>query len=158
MCARATPYGEIVQEMDLPSVGKPQTIGFQHPIAMLVTAAQECDAFASCMIQAIETYGEPTPSKPWRLIWYTDEVGINPISLGTDPRKKHGCYWSFLEFGPRLLCTELVWFIAAAVRSKVVNKMLGGVTHLNKLLLRTFFVDDRGSFRSGVWIHIRGLD
>ena len=59
-----------------------------------------------------------------------------------------GIYWSFKEFG-KLLSRDGSWFVLAAVRSTVVAKIPGGISHLYKLLLHLFF-GDLHSFSHGI--------
>jgi hypothetical protein len=162
LCNTSTVYGPIVQTIQVP-VASPQppappyvTIAYQHPLAMLDVSARECEPFAAILKDAIQQHGEPTPANPWNLIWYFDEIGINPLAPD-DSRKTFGNYWSLLEFGPRLLCTDSAWFVAAAVRTKLVKLIAGGASHLSKVLLRTFFQNDGGDFKSGMFLHIHGM-
>jgi hypothetical protein len=163
LCSTSTTYGPIVQSMRVP-VASPKppdppyvTLPYQHPLAMLDVSARDCEPFAVILKDALQQHGDPTPAHPWNLIWYFDEIGVNPLAP-EDSRKTYGHYWSLLEFGPRLLCTESCWFVAAAVRTKLVKLIAGGASHVSKVLLRTFFHNDGGDFKTGMFLHIRGLD
>ena len=152
LCARETPYGQLVQDMQLPSG---VSIGFQHPLAMLDVAVQESESLARCISDAIDEYGQPSPDTPWRLVWYCDEIGISPLAHH-DAKKSWGCYWSFVEFGRRLLCNENLWFVMAAVRSDLVSAISGGISHLTKLFLHMFLTSGSGNLRTGICLHLAG--
>jgi hypothetical protein len=147
LCSQTTPFGPIVQQLEVPAKHVPSVaaraptnvvIPYQNPLAMLHVSVQECEPLAELMRDAVRTNGEPSLVNPWRLIWYFDEIGMSPLAT-VDTRKTFGTYWSFLEFGPRMLCTDNCWFVASAVRSTEVKKLEGGASHLSKLVLRTFF-------------------
>jgi hypothetical protein len=147
LCSQATPFGPIAQQLEVPAKHDPARaptnviIPYQNPLAMLHVSVHECEPLAELMRDAVRTHGEPSLAAPWRLIWYFDEIGQSPLAT-VDTRKTYGTYWSFLEFGPRMLCTDNCWFAASAVRSTEVKKLEGGPSHLSKLILRTFFRND----------------
>ena len=151
MCARETPYGTLVQDLALPHVN----IAVQNPLAMLHISVQESEPLARCISDAINAYGQPSPEEPWRLIWYHDEIGISPLAAH-DSKKTLGCYWSFVEFGTRLLCNENLWFVMATVRSDIISSLPGGISHLVKLLLHMFFTSENGNLRTGICLHLKG--
>ena len=100
---------------------------------------------------------EPTPEAPWKLIWYFDEIGISPLTQN-DPRKTLASYWSFLEFGPQVLCKENAWFVMCVVRTQLLKRLPGKWSHMNKLQLRKFFDNAMGNFRDGMVLHIPGMN
>jgi len=153
-CARETPYGPLVQDLAIPENSVTDTISIQQPFAMLHVVCQETE-MAAVWLDALAEYGDPSPQHPWRLIFYQDEVGIAPLK-NKDSRHTTGFYWSFLEFGRRLLCTESAWFVICALRTEVVKELNGGVSFISKLLLRKLLVDTAGSLRTGIMLHIRG--
>ena len=154
-CARDTPYGPLVREIDIPETSVANKIAIQNPFAMLHVCVSESDAFAEIFMGALAEYGLPSPERPWRLIFYQDEVGISPLD-GVDTRKTVGCYWSFVEFGRRLLCTENAWFVICAIRTSIVKELDGGTSYLCKILLRMLLTGTEFSFRTGILLHIRG--
>ena len=70
--------------------------------------------------------------------------------------KTLGCYWSFVEFGTRLLCNENLWFVMATVRSDIISSLPGGISHLVKLFLHMFFTSENGNLRTGICLHLKG--
>ena len=163
LCSQATPFGPIVQQLEVPAKHDPARaptnviIPYQNPLAMLHVSVHECEPLAELMRDAVRTHGEPSLAAPWRLIWYFDEIGQSPLAT-VDTRKTYGTYWSFWEFGPRMLCTDNCWFVASAVRSTEVKKLEGGPSHLSKLILRTFFRNDGGDLKTGIILHVHGRD
>ena len=153
LCARETVYGPIVQDIQVPKGTGSIQLAVQHPLAMLDVASRDCEPLARILQEAAQRHGEPTMDKPWNLVWYHDEIGVNPLAPD-DARKTVGFYWSFAEFGQRLLCTDNCWFVASATRSTVVKTISGGSSHLSKLLLTLFFKNSIGNFADGLFLHL----
>ena len=140
---RRTPYGTLVENMDIPTVeddDRPSTatIAYLNPFAMLHVAVETCAAFARCVLSAWREH-PAGPDSPWRLIVYADEIGHSPLA-SVDPRAVQAIYFSFAELGGRVLSTESGWFVLAAIRSTIVSKMISGMSHLIRILLRTAFL------------------
>ena len=104
MCNTSTAHGPVVQSMEVP-VASPTplaptvTLPYQHPLAMLDVSARDCEPFAAILKDTIQQHGEPTPANPWNLIWYFDEIGINPLAVD-DSRKITGSIghcWSLVH-------------------------------------------------------------
>ena len=144
--SRMTPFGKLVDEFVIPTPAGDITIAAQHPMAMVYTSYVECEPFRKMFRRTIDKY-PPTPSAPWRIAMYCDEVGHNPV--GRDNRKCEAIYWSFLEFGPRVLHTEDAWFEVMAVRTGVVAQIPGFMSGLFKIILNRLFFGDVGNFSTG---------
>ena len=155
LCARQTAFGPIVQDIVVPTSTGANTIAIQHPLAMLDAATRDCEPLARIVYEAVQRHGEPTQTAPWTLVWYHDEIGMNPLAPD-DARKTVGFYWSLAEFGPRLLCTDNCWFVASATRSNIVKSIAGGSSHLSKLLLKLFYVNPVGNIVDGLFLHLHG--
>ena len=154
LCERETPYGPLVQNVSLPNAD----IAVQHPLAMLHISVQESEPLARCIYDSLAAHGPPSPDEPWRLIWYHDEIGISPL-VAHDSKKTLGCYWSFVEFGTRLLCNENCWFVMAAVRSDIISDIPGGgLSHFVKLCLHMFLTGASGNLRTGICLHLKGYN
>ena len=150
---RQTPYGPLVQTMVmLLSSGVEETIGVQHPWAMLHVACAESVDFANLMR---ETYAQ-TGDKPWQLIFYCDEIGFSPLQH--DTRKICAWYWSFLDFGTDKLSTDDLWFVVAVVRSDLLSDFPGSTGHVSKRLLKEFFFtnDHQDIRQAGFVLHVHG--
>ena len=100
LCSQATPFGPIVQQLEVPAKHDPAraptnvSIPYQNPLAVLHVSVHECEPLAELMRDAVRTHGEPSLAAPWRLIWYFDEIGQSPLAT-VDTRKTYGTYWSF---------------------------------------------------------------
>ena len=76
LCSQATPFGPIVQQLEVPAKHDPAraptnvSIPYQNPLAMLHVSVHECEPLAELMRDAVRTHGEPSLAAPWRLIWY----------------------------------------------------------------------------------------
>ena len=152
LCARKTNYGELVEMLDIPPTSEADQIAIQNPFAMLHFAVQE-SAMAEVFLNALEAYGDPSPEKPWRLIFYHDEVGISPLA-NVDARKTLSVYWSFLEFGRKQLSCETAWFVIAAIRASIISELDGQTSYTCKVLLKQLFCRPDFSLRTGILLHI----
>ena len=78
-------------------------------------------------------------SKPWQLIYYTDEiVPGNPLSAETS-RKIQTAYISFKEFGAIALSKEEAWLVAFVRRSSHVMEMEAGMSQVTAVLMDYIF-------------------
>lgn len=97
----------------------------------------------------------PSPSRPWHLIFYSDEIVPGNVLSSDTSRKLQMCYVSFAEFGAVNLAKEHAWFVVFATRSNVVTKVSGGMSQVTAQLLRsilhsnTCFVEDSGLLLKG---------
>jgi hypothetical protein len=149
-CAEQTPFGKIVQPLMLPLAKGDFEVYIQHPLAMLHYCALECKPFRDFMFERVSLL-KPTPEKPWEVILYTDEIGRSPLS-GKDTREVQACYWAFKQFGQAALTNERTWFTIAAIRSDVIKKLPGGMSHFTSLLLKLFFDPETYDLRHGVFL------
>ena len=99
---RRTPYGTLVENMDIPTVEDDDrqstaTIAYLNPFAMLHVAVETCAVFARCVLSAWREH-PAGPDSPWRLILYADEIGHSPLA-SVDPRAVQAIYFSFAELG-----------------------------------------------------------
>ena len=154
-----TPYGSLVQELALPlKAGGNEVVGVQAPLAMFYHLVGTSKPFAKLIRETMAR--EPcSPASPWHLILYADEISpSNPLGTGPDHRKICGWYWSILELGPEVLCTEEVWMIAACIRSEVIARVDGGTGAVLRLLLDQFFFQEDGHHLSRSGIHLLDQD
>ena len=146
-CAENTPYGRLVEIIDLPVVQPaaitkpvPKTIGVQNPFAMLHKCYNEKEHFRNLMQKTLRE--KPTP---WRIILYSD--GITPADGLThhDQRSEYAIYLPFAEFGEDVLCHEEIWFVLANVRTLLLDNLPFHLAHLMGILLDTFFFNPEGN-------------
>ena len=147
-CALMTPYGSIVQPIELPLETGVVTSHVAHPLAMLFHACQQGGAFPEFLRECYDR--RPcSESDPWQFILYYDGVGMKV--LDTDSRHVEAVYWSVVEFSRPTLNCEAGWFVLGAPRLDEIQKLPGGMSHYAAILLRLLF-DRGGEFdaRSGV--------
>lgn len=152
-----TPYGTLHQVVKVPALtGGSLDIEVQSPLAMFYVAAQESEQFAHLLSRTHEI--RPcTPSEPWRLCVYADEVVPGNV-LGYDNRRKvWAIYLSILDFGPGALADEEAWLVAAVVRSNIVCTFEGGVAALVNALLKLMFDPNKfDASTAGVILRVQG--
>ena len=82
-----------------------------------------------------------TPSKPWHIVMYSDEVTPGNQLAHRNSRKSQCIYWSFLELGP-YLSNELCWFTCGVLRSCQCPSL----SELYKEIVHMFFPRFSGGF------------
>ena len=138
-CAEATPYGKLIESLELPCKGGAMTVGVQNPFAMLHTCCAKSEHFSALLRAKLACN-----KVPWRFIFYADGVSPADGLAKHDRRKLVAVYWSFAELGHEALCSEEVWMVATVVRDSVVRDLDGGLSHLFALLLKRAFFNPSG--------------
>ena len=155
VCGTVTPYGKLVQEVDLDvKHGKETIVGFQHPWAMLYHAASTSSDVSKLIEKTIATH-PPSIDKPWNIILYQDGVDPSDGLSVNKSRKSNVLYWTILEFDHEALAHEELWFTATLIRSKSSDDFEGAMVALTRLVLMQFF-DPNGhdSRRSGITLQL----
>ena len=133
-----TPYGDLVQDINVNTVvGGRRTMRIAHPIALLWAAFTLCPSFTTLMEERLAA----TPStfeNPWDLVLYSDEICPGDPLSADNRRKVQVIYFSFLQFGQNILCREDAWFCIFVSRSRDVNAVSGGMSHVFGELIKTF--------------------
>ena len=138
-CAK-TIYGEMVQEMTLPT-GAPTSLIHPHPL--LYRTAKTCSQFRQLMRGRLQKH-PCSRQRPWNIIINIDEVTpTDPCSTKKDAHKIQCVYWSFAEFDELLHLGEL-WFVAATTPSLGTAELDSGISELLRLTLRKCFFDKDG--------------
>jgi hypothetical protein len=148
-----TVHGPVMRSMKI-QLQDPEeeiSLAYIHPCAVLSHAASNCLPFGRCLKQLMYTTPS-TPSKPWRLVIYSDEISPGNQLKHDNKRKVQAIYWSLMEFGPSLLSSEASWFVLSVVRSSQAHRMVGGMSFLLSKLLQTFF-HVSSDLSKGVMIH-----
>jgi hypothetical protein len=136
-----TPYGKVVQSMQLPGIGK---WNFVHPLAFLFYMATLSSEFYETMKACIQ------PGVPLKIILYIDEVRPGNPLRPEKSRTLQSIYWAFLEWPQWLLQRTGAWFIFGTLRSTFVAKFPGEVAFLMSRILDVFFPDLGCSFSRGL--------
>ena len=66
----------------------------------------------------------PSPSRPWHLIFNSDEIVPGNVLSSDTSRKLQMRYVSFAEFGAVNLAKEHAWFVVFATRSNVAQSVV----------------------------------
>ncbi len=150
-----TPYGPLAQECKFPTAnGVDITLPVQAPLAMLSHFAS-ADGFFSHYLREAYTRCPPTRDRPWRLIMYCDEITCgNPLRADTH-KKVQGVYWSIMDLGPEALSDESCWFEVAALKSKTVAELPGGMSLIISGCVGMFV--DGPDIREGIVLNVPGL-
>ena len=94
-------------------------------------------------------------SRPWRLVFYLDEVTPGNPMKQENSRKIWGIYLTFRELGKARLSQTKFWLPMACLRTIICKETLHGLTSVVRLLLRSLFVGPEGWSTAGVLV---GLD
>ena len=113
IASQRTPYGTVHQTIELESI-KGGTISFeiQHPLSMLYHAASVSESLSKLLLR-VSTSTPSSPSQPWKLALYTDEILPGSQLAYKNTRKMWGVYWSILDWGSAVLADEehVVFFV-----------------------------------------------
>ena len=78
-CLEAGPYGPLHQRVPVSLTnGKDYFVEMQHPFAMLHKLSATSSTFSAMLVRSLAAHPS-TPTKPWRLIMYNDEVTPGPV-------------------------------------------------------------------------------
>ena len=128
-----TPYGPLVQKLDVPGMDEPME--YCHPAAYFRYMSTLNAAFGNIMIACIRQGHKLT------VIMYLDElIPGNPFRQDK-ARKMWGIYWCCLEWPAWLLSRSAVWPVFSIIRSKSIDGMPGGLSAFWACVLECCFPD-----------------
>ena len=99
-------------------------VEFQCPWAALHHFVST-SATLSKILARLHEYNPSSPTKPWRLILYSDEITPGNQLAHTHGRKVNSIYYTFFEFGA-FLAHEDFWFTGTLVACTTVKIIEGG--------------------------------
>ena len=138
VCSQDTPYGKLHQKIELmTTTGAAAHVEYCAPIPMLYVAARTSEPFRALILRTMAQF-PPTPSTPWNLIGYTDEIVPGNALSYENIHKVQALYYSFKEFGYSL-CDEESWFTSVVVASRTVKNLAGGMSAIFGAFLKLFF-------------------
>ena len=152
--ATMTPYGPLVDTMDLPCEKKgKQRVGIQNPLAMFFQCCLVSVALSGLVMAKLEDH-----PLPWNVIFYVD--GISPSDTMTmhDRRSLQAMYWTFEELGQENLGREELWIEVASLRDSLVKDVDGGLSHVVKLVMNQFLFGPETSFAKGMHLQFHGQE
>ena len=140
----STPYGPLVQHIELASEQLPQW-PYVNPFAFLAYFSTISYSFFAMIRDVVQK----DLTKPLRLVLYIDEYRPgNPLrpDLG---RASQAIYWIFIDYPKWLLCRKDMWPCFGVLRSRLLSSIPGGISGLMRMVLRIFFSPDGHSFKRG---------
>ena len=145
----STPYGPVLQTMELP-IPRLRRWAYIHPLALLYHLARISSAFGE-MMQSVNVTG-----RPLRIIVYIDEICPGNPLRPEKARTLQAIYWAIADWPQWVLQRTAAWPCFGTIRSSLVKELPGGVANLMKRILHVFWpADGRDSFHSGVTIDVR---
>lgn len=144
-----TPYGTLIQEMELPTSKMPSW-HYISPFALLSHLCSINGPLFNLVAHTVQQFSR------LRIIIYIDEVNPgNPLAPDV-ARKVEAIYWTFAELPVWFLSRKDSWFCFGILRSGVVLDIEGGVSALMRLVLRQFWSERGDSWDRGCCIQHNG--
>ena len=119
-----TPYGPLHKLVRFATATGNVEVEFQCPWAGLHHFVST-SATLSKILARLHEYNPSSPTKPWRLILYSDEITPGNQLAHTHGRKVNSIYYTFFEFGA-FLAHEDFWFTGTLVACTTVKIIEGG--------------------------------
>ena len=153
--SQMAPYGALNCTVEAPRLsGRPLQLELQDPLPMLYASAA-LPPFAKLLKESLRRKPS-SPTEPWHLIMYSDEVTPGNVLAYDHKRKIVACYFSFAEFG-YAVSDEEAWFCPAILRSSVVKTLAGDVTALmSSVLMRMFDPPKHDASTTRVMLDLHG--
>ncbi|CAK0816791.1 unnamed protein product, partial [Prorocentrum cordatum] len=137
-----TPYGPVAQTLDVPGIGPWEYV---HPFAFLHYMLTVSEKFANLLSDALDK----APLFTCSLAFYGGEMTSgNPLRSDVG-RQLWNVYYAFLELSGWLLHRTGGWFCLGGVRTRLAERIPGGVSALLKQILVAMFVDGPHNFTRG---------
>jgi hypothetical protein len=148
-----TTHGPLMAHMSLQLIDPPETrkVCYISPAAILQHACSVSKNSGSLLKSAMQKTN-PSPTTPMRICIYSDEVAPGNVMKHDNKRRVQCIYWALIDTGPLALMDEDNWFLLAAVRSSVVNRLPGGMGQLMEDMINCFF-EAGASFEDGLLVH-----
>ena len=134
-----TPYGPLLQTFEVVvDDGAKVSLPFCHPAAFMYHASVTCAGFRRLLNLAAATNSANSMVAPWTICVYFDEIGPGNQLKVHNKRKMWSVYYSIKEFGGLELTQEHSWMVLMCIRSDIVNRIQGGLSHLFLRCLQIF--------------------
>ena len=129
-----TPYGQVIQELDLPCEKMPRW-HYLNPFAFVWHLC----SINQWLFNLVAATARNAPGGVLSIIVYIDEINPgNPLhpELG---RLIQAIYWTFADFPLWFIRRKASWFTFGLLRSAVVKDMRGYISELLVIVLKVFF-------------------
>ena len=139
IATQSTPYGNLVKTIELQCIAPlvPITFDVACPFSMLHLAAKT-KQFGALLQDALKR-DTPSPTRPWGLIYYCDEITPGNGLKAENLRQTQSVYYSFLNLGSAVLAKEDAWMTFATLKSSDVTKVRGGMSAVTSEMLKMLF-------------------
>ena len=154
-----TPYGQVHVKIEIPrAIGDPLLVEVCSPWPMLHLVCSKSPGFSNLLRQVMDRVGPSTPSRPYKICLYSDEVTPGDQILGKHRRKFQSVYWSILALGAAALSLEEFWFTVCTARSHLVQTLNGGMSGLVAGILKHQFLGEFDPKYGGILLQLHGSD
>ena len=125
-----TPHGPVIQHLDVDADMK---IECCHPSALLHYLCTISDSFADMCKQTVINAGDA----PLRYVAYNDGVVPGNPFRPEKGRKVESWYWVIVDWPTYILHRSGMWPVFTLIRTRVVERIHGGVSHVSRRMLHT---------------------
>ncbi len=120
-----------------------------QPQLLLQKYVHQSSALAAAFKEALRDHPN-TYNSPWSMVVYFDELTPGNVLRPDNRRKIMAVYMGFKELGAHIICKTEAWFTIAVVRMTQVREVVGGWSHMLRVLLRRVFLDQPSFSSAGV--------
>lgn len=131
------------------------TWAFADPNLLLASMLADAPKMSDLYALAFDA-NPPSLAQPWHLIIGFDEFAPGNKLKVDNERKCMNLSFSFRELGPAALAMDWAWATPVCVRSKMLNKVRGGWSHMLARYLHCHLDGPQGLSTAGVPLQIRG--
>ena len=143
-----TPYGKVVQSMD---IGLNDRWEFIHPFALIYHLSSMSESFADFFDKAVSSAGGCL-----RLLVYGDEFTPGNPNRVDGGRSLMAIYYTFIDFPTWLVNRSDAWFAFGVLRSRLLHRCEFGHSAFLAKILRLFFFDGLANLSNGCFYVHRG--
>jgi len=124
-----------------------------RPDLLLQHTVRSSPAFARAFTEALRTCPS-TSENPWSLMVFFDELTPGNVLRPDNRRKIMSVYFSFKELGPHVLCKTEAWLTVTVVRTTMISEVVGGWSHMLRVLLRHMLLGPQSWSSGGVVLQL----
>ena len=129
LAATPTPYGPLVQKVDVQLHSGTYSWSVAHPGALIWYLCCSSDSFCRLVSRTLARVPN-SHGDPWQIAFYSDEV-TPANNLKPDQRLRTNCmYWTILDFGAEALSHTDLWFVLAYFQSDHLADVPSGIANL----------------------------
>ena len=131
-----TPIGSTCQQMIcIDEQKRTHKLWYCDPKAFLWHMLETCQPFQEFLADRVAARPS-SPSRPYRVALYTDEISPGNQLKQQNSRKTWGVYWSMVEWGPEAYTSEYGWFVVMLIRHDLAREI--GMSQIMKNVVHLF--------------------